>query len=144
MLRSAARETGGKREPYGWPARTGPLFRLTLFCSGVSLCQLPALVTWAAGEVSGARYNHKGENMKRAALKIPLNVKVISFDDWAKLHPKQARAVEPCDACGGEGYINGIGCKKCDKRGRVEIGRRLYEDDIKRDLARLAKWQGKA
>jgi NAD-dependent DNA ligase len=83
------------------------------------------------------------ESTMARPLVIPKNVRVISFDDWKKINKREANATEACPSCGGTGeQYAGKVCQKCSGEKRVSIARRLYEEAIRRDLARLSAWMG--
>jgi len=75
-----------------------------------------------------------------AALRKKISAKLLSFDEWIKLHPELKGKKEDCYECEGTGGFlcdhcgTQIDCDYCNGRGYDEIDKIEYQQSKARDI----------
>ena len=72
----------------------------------------------------------------------------MKYEEWLEENPDVVDLAEECSECDGTGDVlceccheGWVDCERCDGTGIIKSARRLYEEQRKRDLKKLAMLQ---
>lgn len=74
-------------------------------------------------------------------------LEIVSYEEWIKAHPEVLLEESPCPECYGDGTSeceecgHESDCPECEGTGKILTARMIYEQQLHRDHAALARYQ---